>query len=339
MSRVKADALGDWFFDKSCLTDNGGSADLIENGFVLYGADGGVCAGQGHTVEMSVVVPSGSETLSFTWDYQTTDGVGFDLPSYFVDGNDYSLFAGEDYFLQAGSGFVTVGLPIDAMVVGFRIFSTDSCCGPGVLAVTNVFVDGSAVDATTTSTTSTTVPQTIGSPSNLLVTETDTGVYLDWDAPIDGGFPPERYAISFNGSKGGFGIATGNVGGENSLNTHISMSYQILFNAGFSGETFSFRIRSDNDTQGLYSGWSNTVALAVTQLVATTTTSTTRNHHYTSHTRNHPHHVIYPHPGHFTAKDNNHIGNTTEDNIHNGDASFTNTHNSFSKSTIIFGSA
>ena len=116
-------------------------------------------------------------------------------------------------------------------------------------------------------------PDTIGAPSNLTATDTGSGILLDWDAPTSGGYLPERYAVSWSGSLGGGGIATGNVGGANALNTSIEIPYSTIYSFGEQGETFPFYIRSDNDTFSKYSANSNTVSIQVGVSSSTTTTS------------------------------------------------------------------
>jgi len=118
-----------------------------------------------------------------------------------------------------------------------------------------------------------TFPDTIGAPSNLTATDTGSGILLDWDAPTSGGYLPERYAIGWSGSLGGGGIATGNVGGANALNTSIEIPYSTIYSFGEPGETFPFYIRSDNDTFSKYSVNSNTVSIQVGVSSSTTTTS------------------------------------------------------------------
>ena len=117
-----------------------------------------------------------------------------------------------------------------------------------------------------------TFPDTIGAPSNLTATDTGSGILLDWDAPASGGYLPERYAISWSGSLGGGGIATGNVGGATALDTSILISYATIYSFGVAGETFPFHIRSDNDTFLKYSANSNTASIQV-GASATTTSS------------------------------------------------------------------
>ena len=104
------------------------------------------------------------------------------------------------------------------------------------------------------------VVKTIGPPRNLTISSGETSTVLDWEAPDTGNTQPERYAISFNCTGcNGWGIATGNVGGPNSLNTTITISHSLLDGLMPAGTVWSFHIRSDNDTFALYSANSNVV--------------------------------------------------------------------------------
>ena len=104
------------------------------------------------------------------------------------------------------------------------------------------------------------VVKTIGPPRNLTIISGETSTILNWEAPNTGNTQPERYAISFNCSGcNGWGIATGNVGGPNSLNTTITINHSLLNGLMPAGTVWSFHIRSDNDTFSLYSANSNVV--------------------------------------------------------------------------------
>ncbi len=104
------------------------------------------------------------------------------------------------------------------------------------------------------------VVKTIGPPRNLTISSNETSTVLVWEAPDTGNTQPERYAISFNCSGcNGWGIATGNVGGPNSLNTTITIDHSLLNGLMPAGTVWSFHIRSDNDTFALYSANSNVV--------------------------------------------------------------------------------
>ena len=105
---------------------------------------------------------------------------------------------------------------------------------------------------------------TIGAPRNLSVIDGSTSTVLSWDSPNTGTRQPERYAISFNCDKcNGWGIATGNVGDSNALNTSITISHSLLESLMPSGTVWSFHIRSDNDTLRLYSENSNVVTIKI----------------------------------------------------------------------------
>jgi hypothetical protein len=104
------------------------------------------------------------------------------------------------------------------------------------------------------------VVKTIGPPRNLTISSNETATVLSWQAPDTGNTQPERYAISFNCTGcNGWGIATGNVGGPNSLNTTITINHSLLDGLMPAGTVWSFHIRSDNDTFALYSESSNVV--------------------------------------------------------------------------------
>jgi hypothetical protein len=104
------------------------------------------------------------------------------------------------------------------------------------------------------------VVKTIGPPRNLTISSGETSTVLNWEAPDTGNTQPERYAISFNCTGcNGWGIATGNVGGPNSLNTTIIIDHSLLNGLMPAGTVWSFHIRSDNDTFALYSTNSNVV--------------------------------------------------------------------------------
>ena len=108
------------------------------------------------------------------------------------------------------------------------------------------------------------IVNTIGAPRNLTVVDGETSTVLTWEAPNTGNIQPERYAIGLNtAGQNGWGIATGNVGGPNSLNTTITISHSLLESLMPSGTVWSFHIRSDNDTLPLYSENSNVVTLKI----------------------------------------------------------------------------
>lgn len=132
---------------------------------------------------------------------------------------------------------------------------------------------------TTTTTTTTTLPKTLGVPTNVSVIDNGNGIFVDWDAAQDNSvIEPERYAISWSSAGSGWGVATGNVGDPNALNTEIFLDYSLFESTGGLDTSYMFTVRADNDTEGIYSQQSEQVSLVVvgpTTTTATTTTTTT----------------------------------------------------------------
>jgi hypothetical protein len=106
-------------------------------------------------------------------------------------------------------------------------------------------------------------PLSICPPTNLTIVDTATSLILNWSAPSCGNTQPERYAISFSGGGGGWGIATGNGGDVESLKTTMTVSYVFLNSIRPAGTQWTFSIRSDNDTLQMYSSNSNQVAITI----------------------------------------------------------------------------
>jgi len=175
-SSAEADGLGVWEFSKSCLAEQGGMIDQVEAGFRLTGADGGTCAGQSHWVKLEAIIPEDTNELGFDWAYQTNDGSWYDPPQIVLNGVITKLTNENN---ATGSLLIEVE-PGD--VFAFRQFSTDSCCQPGLLTITNLTLGlgewVSTTSSTTTTTTSTsTVPSTtvpVTNPTTTTVQETTT---------------------------------------------------------------------------------------------------------------------------------------------------------------------
>jgi hypothetical protein len=129
---------------------------------------------------------------------------------------------------------------------------------------------------TTTTTTTTTIPKFLGKPQNVSITNSESGVVVSWDPADDNTeISPERYAISWSNGQSGWGVATGNVGDENALNTQITLGYQLFESTGGLDTEYTFAVRADNDTQGIYSQESDAVQFTVTPPPPPTTTTTT----------------------------------------------------------------
>ena len=106
---------------------------------------------------------------------------------------------------------------------------------------------------------------TINSPTNLVASVESEIVTLDWDAPTSG-LIPERYAISWTiPGNAGWGIATGNVGDANALNTSIVINKSVIASTGGWNKDYTFKIRSDHDSGSMYSAWSNEVTVNIVE--------------------------------------------------------------------------
>ena len=116
-------------------------------------------------------------------------------------------------------------------------------------------------------TTTTTEPPFIGPPMSLTVVDDGEQIILDWDEPNVGNVQPERYAVSWRfPTEGGWAVS--------SQTTDAVISYDQIVSTGGFGADYVFSVRSDNDTEGMYSGWSNEVTLTVEGPPPTTTTTT-----------------------------------------------------------------
>lgn len=107
-------------------------------------------------------------------------------------------------------------------------------------------------------------PVAINAPSQLVATVDISTITLDWDAPA-ANLIPERYAISWTDGTGGWGIATGNAGDANALNTSIVINKSIIASTGGWNKNYTFKIRSDHDSGSMYSAWSNEVTVNIVE--------------------------------------------------------------------------
>jgi len=169
---AKADVLGEWTYSQSCPTS--GSFEVVDNTIILHGPDQGGCSGAAHWVKIETTIPADVDTIDFTWAYQTTDGWNYDPPQYGI--NDvYTLIT------QQNNATGELSVPVnEGDVFAFRQYSTDTCCAPGYLTISNLSLWASittSTTSTTTTTTTSTVPETtvpVTNPTTTTVQETST---------------------------------------------------------------------------------------------------------------------------------------------------------------------
>ncbi len=126
----------------------------------------------------------------------------------------------------------------------------------------------------------------IGDPSNLTISANlhDGSITIDWDAALDRyEYSAERYAIGFDKADPPmYGIATGNVGDSNALNTEYTFTKSYLQSAldAQAGDTIYFKIRADNDTSSKYSNWTSIASYTIQDVAAGVTNLTIENTEY-----------------------------------------------------------
>jgi hypothetical protein len=99
-------------------------------------------------------------------------------------------------------------------------------------------------------------PPFLNAPTNVRVQQLSEGnVEILWDAPQQSNAQVERYAISWQNANGGWGVA--------STETNIYLSREVFSTSGGLDVTYSFTVRSDNDTLPVYSQASSPVYLFV----------------------------------------------------------------------------
>lgn len=215
------------------------------------------------------------ESTAITFWPQADDGTKFFLDGVLIDNN---------WRDKGGGGNVTAAQQFSAgESKPFTYWFYENGGGAWTTLYWNVgngweIVPASAFTRTPVATTTSTLPNSLGKPTNVTLTDTGNGILVDWNAPEDNvGVSPERYAISWSTSNSGWGVATGNVGDENALNTSILLDYSLFSSTGGLGAEYKITVRADNDTNSVYSEQSDEVLLKIgtSPPPPTTTTSTT----------------------------------------------------------------
>lgn len=103
-------------------------------------------------------------------------------------------------------------------------------------------------------------PKYLNEPTNLSYIINNDNLILSWDVPEDSGTPLERYAISWSTSPdNGWGIA--------SITNSISIPLDIIRSTDGSNKDYEFAVRSDNDTDGIYSTESEPISVFIPDFI------------------------------------------------------------------------
>ena len=96
----------------------------------------------------------------------------------------------------------------------------------------------------------------LNAPTNLRVQQlSDGNVELIWDAPEPSSLDVERYAVSWQNENGSWGVA--------SADTSIYLDPDLFASTGGLDSIYTFTVRSDNDTEAIYSAVSDSVDLFI----------------------------------------------------------------------------
>jgi hypothetical protein len=123
------DDLDEWDFS----TDSNGTVVVNEDGSVTLGGANNPLPEQPRWNALTSLTTTAleAETAQYLWSYLTTDGAFYDKPQYLVGGEWLTLAEGNT---QSATGYIEVVLAAGDLF-GFRVLSTDSCCGIGFLTI------------------------------------------------------------------------------------------------------------------------------------------------------------------------------------------------------------
>jgi hypothetical protein len=227
--------------------------------------------GGGSTVDIATVAGV-SKDFEF-WYYENGGGAAVSLQRY-INNGDWEVIPGNEFVRSTATTeqkatlvSATTNLSSAQTVLQTAQTAQTAVNNAEALVQTAVTKTIEAITATNTADSLVDAEMIIAPPQNLVVSTAQNGsVTLAWEAPTTG-VEPERYAIFFdNNTTAGWGIATGNAGDENALNTTVTLSIEMFESTGGLDSTYDFSVRSDQDSLQMYSAMSNTVSTEVIDL-------------------------------------------------------------------------
>ena len=220
--------------------------------------------------EVGFMIGAVNNAYSVTWNYaDSTSETENKLAQSTSNGYDNMY----DDFYKSFTDYNAVTENTDKFITSFAVTLTDI----SLLDTLYWQYDDSVSTGSFATTTTTVLTSGIGDPTNLTTSANlhNGSISIDWDAATGYEYSAERYAIGFDKADPPmYGIATGNVGDSNALNTEYTFSKSYLQSAlsATVGDTLYFKIRSDNDTNSKYSNWT-TIASYTIQDVASGVTN------------------------------------------------------------------
>jgi hypothetical protein len=119
--------------------DNGGDGFVLPapGGFILVGSDAcsfTICPEGSSNTTTYLNIAATNLTVTYNWGYLSLDegDPSFDPAGYIINGILHQLSDDAGPFIQGGVVTLTV---LAGQNYGFYVFSTDQCCGPGLIAV------------------------------------------------------------------------------------------------------------------------------------------------------------------------------------------------------------
>jgi hypothetical protein len=227
--------------------------------------------GGGSTADVATI--SGVSKEFEFWYYENGGGAAVSLKRY-TDNGVFEAIPGNEFVRSSATtqqkatlASATTNLSSAQTILQSAQTAENAMNTAETLVQTAVTKTIEAITATNTADSLVDAEMIIAPPRNLSVTTANNGnVTLAWEAPTTG-VEPERYAIFFdNNTTAGWGIATGNAGDENALNTTITLSIEMFESTGGLDSTYDFSVRSDQDSLQMYSAMSNTVSTEVIDL-------------------------------------------------------------------------
>jgi hypothetical protein len=227
--------------------------------------------GGGSTADVDTI--SGVSKEFEFWYYENGGGAAVSLKRY-TDSGDWEAISGNEFVRSTATtqqrstlASATTNLSSAQTTLQTAQIAENAMNTAEALVQTAVTKTIEAITATNTADSLVDAEMIIAPPRNLSVTTANNGnVTLAWEAPTTG-VEPERYAIFFdNNTTAGWGIATGNAGDENALNTTVTLSIEMFESTGGLDSTYDFSVRSDQDSLQMYSSMSNTVSTEIIDL-------------------------------------------------------------------------